>query len=293
MTTWLPGARVVDLTGSRGNGPFKAFLGVILHVNVDETGTPDSFWGAGPDVNPSSVCPNFQVFKDGSVTQPLPFNWQPWCQADGNTNYAAIETAGLPGEPLTGAQRVAIARILAIYHTEMGLPLQLANAPGQRGLGTHQMGGAAWGGHSCPGDIRANQRQSLLTLAAANVATGSGTELDMPLNDADVAKIWAYPLASQYPKYKASFPAGRWLSSLAAQFAHPELTAVPPPATAAQLAKLQGQVAGLLSAIGHLSAGEPIDLDAVIQAAQDGAAAGVSAVLDNLKLSIDAPDPAE
>lgn len=175
---WLPGAVIIDLSASRGNGPFQNFLGVILHVNAAENGTPPSFWGAGPATNPDGVCPNFQVYKDGTINQMLPLNWQPSCQVDGNTNYAAIETAGLPTEPLTAAQLASCARIVTAYAQQMGMPLILANTPGQKGLGTHGMGGQAWGGHPlCPGDIRSHQRDTILALANGQPTTTTGDDL--------------------------------------------------------------------------------------------------------------------
>lgn len=179
MTTrWLTGAHVADYSGFKGNGPFGnngSFLGVVLHVNVAENGTSDSFFKARPPTNPDDVCPNFQVYKSaasGGIHQYLPFNWQPWCQADGNYHYAAIETAGMPDEPLTQYQLEAIASILAVYHDEMGMPLQLANSAGQPGFGIHSMGGQAWGGHTCPGTIRANQRQAILDLVEGDSMAG-------------------------------------------------------------------------------------------------------------------------
>lgn len=166
--TWFPGAKVVNLSGSRGNGPFADLRGVILHVNVDEHGTTDDFWRN----NAGQVTPTVEVYKDGSVHEMLPLNWQPWCQIDGNFNYAAIETAGLPSEPLTTQQCETISRILRMYHDEHNVPLALANQPGQRGLGTHKMGGASWGGHDCPGDIRTAQRAHLLALAKGEPSPG-------------------------------------------------------------------------------------------------------------------------
>lgn len=161
---FLPGFKVNDLSEKCGNGPFGSwgpFLGVILHVNVDEKGTSDSFWGNNPD----GVCPNYQVYKDGSGHQLLPFDWQPACQREGNYQYAAIETAGMPDEPLTQAQLKTCARIVLAYHLKMGMPLKLADKPGEKGLGTHQMGGESWGGHACPGPVRSSQRSRILTLA--------------------------------------------------------------------------------------------------------------------------------
>lgn len=188
-TTWMPGAHVLDLTHKRGNGPFKTFLGVVLHVNESENGTSDSFFAADPPANPNSVTPNFQVYKDGTIHQYLPFDWQPWCQIDGNFNYAAIETAGLHSEPLTLAQLDAIARILAVYHTDMGMLLSTADKPGERGFGTHAMGGAAWGGHPCPGTIRTAQRSAILSIAQGST--------DMALSPDDLAKIQAMIYASE------------------------------------------------------------------------------------------------
>lgn len=165
--TWLPGASVVDLSHSRGNGPFGSngpFLGVILHVNVSgkgSNGTPIDYFRT----NPGQVTPNFQVYKDGSIVQFLPLDWQPWCQIAGNFQYAAIETGGDPDEALTDEQLASCARIVKAYHDELGMVYAVADQPGQKGIGTHQMGGVAWGGHACPGTIRAGQRGRILELA--------------------------------------------------------------------------------------------------------------------------------
>jgi hypothetical protein len=128
---------------------------------VSEDGTPISYFKS----NSGQVTSNFQIFKtrDGGdvgngCVQMLPFNWQPWCQINGNYHYAAIETAGMPNEPLNDYQVHQIARILAWYHLHMGMRLRVANSPGELGLITHQAGGIAWGGHACPGDVRAAQR---------------------------------------------------------------------------------------------------------------------------------------
>lgn len=168
---WLKAAQKVDLSGSRGNGPFSTFLGVILHVNVSgptSNGTSIDYFKS----NPGEVTPNFQVYRDGSIVQFLPFNWQPWCQIDGNFNYGAIETGGDPDQPLTEAQLVSCAKIIRAYHRRMGFEYKIANSPGQKGLGTHQMGGLSWGGHACPGDIRAGQRQEILDRAQATKPAG-------------------------------------------------------------------------------------------------------------------------
>lgn len=166
---WLDGVIRRDLTSSRGNGPFGPhgpFLGVVLHVNAaPPPGTSDAYFAGSSTVNPDSVTPNFQVLTTGEIHQYLPLDWQPWCQITGNYQYAAIETGGEPSTPLTDAQVASVVRILQAYKQHMGLELVEANKPGEKGLGTHQMGGAAWGGHPCPGTIRANQRTHILALA--------------------------------------------------------------------------------------------------------------------------------
>lgn len=168
--SWLPWAAHHDLSRTRGNGPMTECYGVVLHVNESEQGTSVDWFSGDQSVNPESVTPTFQVYKDGSTVQFLPIEWSPWCQIDGNWHYGAVETAGLHTEPLTPAQVHACARIMAAYHRLLGVPLKLANSPGKRGLGTHAMGGAAWGGHPCPGDARTAQRADILAVARRLVA---------------------------------------------------------------------------------------------------------------------------
>lgn len=180
MTTtngWLdpaPGipVRKVDLSGSRGNGPFdpsrgRDCKGWILHVNVGNT--PVDLFTAGTDKNPYSVTPTIQVYKsatEGGVVQFLPLDCQPWCQIDGNFNYGAAETAGFPNEAMTDFQLDALAYYQAeLVKTGLGFN-SIADSPGQKGIGTHVMGGAAWGGHTCPGPgPRAGQRTEILRRA--------------------------------------------------------------------------------------------------------------------------------
>ncbi len=90
----------------------------------------------------------------------------PWAQAGGNGQYLAFETEGHPGEPLTPQQ----IQTLAEWHVALGFPDLLAEKPGDPGIGTHYMGGAAWGGHTCPDPSpgvgpRSHQRADILKLA--------------------------------------------------------------------------------------------------------------------------------
>jgi hypothetical protein len=180
--TWLPGFQRVDLRGrwnGGGNGPFGPgfCLGPCLHVNVGDT--PDQFFENGG--GPSSVLPNFQIHGDGRGVQFLPIEWSPWCQSDGNGGprlfgYGAIECAGDVGYPMNDAQLAKVAAIVRAYHDVLGTPLVVANRPGDHGVIYHAAGGAAWGGHPCPGPIRIAQLPRVLQLAQ---------QLGIPTNSED------------------------------------------------------------------------------------------------------------
>lgn len=181
---WLDWVNQVPVTG-KGNGEFGNGLplGWVLHVN-QSNGDLDDYFRAGTDRNAGQVCPNFQVYKNGAVHQHLPLNWSPWCQADGNYQYAAIETEGYDYEPLTIQQIQSLGRLHAEYRNHLGVQDVAANSPGQRGIGIHVMGGAAWGGHTCPGTIRTAQRPSIIAASKASSPsiphTPSKGRKDMP-----------------------------------------------------------------------------------------------------------------
>lgn len=162
---WIPEATHYPIT-AHGYGPFRAgkFLGLVLHDN-ESNGRLESFFA-----NSQDVTPNFQVYKTGEIVQYLPLDWQPWCQAAGNQTYAAVETEGYSTEALNAAQTASLAVVVKAYHDHMGMPLTSADSPGVTGFGVHYMGGQAWGGHSCPGPIRAGQRPAILAAAAPQPA---------------------------------------------------------------------------------------------------------------------------
>lgn len=139
--------------------------GWILHVVVGN-GSP---WGTFENaVSPDRRFSHLWVAKDGTVEQYAPLSQKSWAQVDGNADWWSVETEGFPTEALTDAQIDSLARI----HNALGADDQIANTPSSRGIGTHYMGGAAWGGHSCPDPApggqgpRSHQRQAVLDRAA-------------------------------------------------------------------------------------------------------------------------------
>ncbi len=151
------------VNGSYGSG---AMMGVVMHTMVgDLPGTVA--WFNNPKAQASA---HFGVAEDGSIHQfgPVGKGWCAWAQAAGNQAWYSIEHAdgGLTRNPLTRAQIGASAQLLEVLSWFAGFPLQVTDSVTVKGYGTHVMGGAAWGGHTCPGPgPRAGQRAVIVELA--------------------------------------------------------------------------------------------------------------------------------
>lgn len=153
--TWRPIAYRAE-AGSFTGTP----LGVILHVVVGN-GSPYATFANAPAG--SRRFSHFWISKNGVVEQYAETSRKSWAQAAGNGTYWSVETEGFPSEPLTAAQITAFGRLAAW----LGVAPQIASTPGQRGIGTHYMGGAAWGGHTCPDPVagagpRSRQRGAII-----------------------------------------------------------------------------------------------------------------------------------
>lgn len=225
-----PGAKWRPINGHT-DGPMRAHLGAVLHVNQSNGNLFNWFNG------PHDVSAHFEVYKSGAVEQYLDTSVSSWCQADGNSTYVSIETEGYDREPLTRAQLVATAKLYAWLHTTHGIPLRLAEHPGERGFGWHGMGGAAWGGHTgCPGAKRKAQRSEILKLAAA-LAHDPAPAPDPPPRKAPAPPPAVKPDGYRYALYAAvggkgpvfAAAPGRWrkvdVATVAALIAHGECAA--------------------------------------------------------------------
>lgn len=150
---WWPRATRRPLTLADGGrrvaaeqlaGPFTAApVGWVLHVVVGDGSPFETF---SRSKSPNRRFSHLWVAKDGRVEQYAPLTHKSWAQGDGNAGYWSVETEGMPTEPLTGPQVDA----LAAWHAWSGTADLVATRPGDRGIGTHYLGGRAWGGHSCP-----------------------------------------------------------------------------------------------------------------------------------------------
>jgi hypothetical protein len=156
--------------GDYGSG---AMDGVLMHTMVGNL--PGTVAVFNEDRGADSASATFGIAQDGSVVQfgPVGKGWYAWHAVAANRTYYGIEHAdnANPDNPLTAEQIAASAQIVEALSAFAGFPLRLANAPGEKGYGTHFMGGAAYGGHSCPDlppkHVRSQQRAAILTIAAA------------------------------------------------------------------------------------------------------------------------------
>lgn len=147
-------------------------LGVVVHI-MDGTFDGTKSWFNNPQSQASS---HFGTRRDGYAEQWVDTKDRAWAQAAGNHQYLSVENEGNGGDSLADGQISRVAEILAFAHKAYGVPIQLANQPGEKGLGWHGMGGAAWGGHyDCPGDHVRAQFGEIIHRAQAIVDAGSGT----------------------------------------------------------------------------------------------------------------------
>lgn len=149
--------------GSYGSG---AMMGVVMHTMVGNLpGTVATFNNSA-----NMVSAHFGIAQDGSVWQfgPIGKGWIAWAEVGGNEAWYSIEHADNENtqNPLTEAQITASAQLVECLSAFAGFPLQVTDSTGIKGYGTHVMGGAAWGGHTCPGPgPRAGQRTAIIALA--------------------------------------------------------------------------------------------------------------------------------
>lgn len=185
-------------------GALTAVRGAVFHVNAGN-GDPYNWWTNR--TNPHVASAHLQIMKTGQLKQYVPLDRVAWAEVAGNGEWHSVETEGFPTEPLTGPQFDTFARLLAWGHTSpWAWPLQVCDDPAGHGLGTHEMGGAAWGGHACPGPIRAGQRPALLARAQQLLTPPSTVqEDDMPLIvHIDGGAIWLLSSIGYHPMVSAT-----------------------------------------------------------------------------------------
>lgn len=243
---WWSGATRREIPYWAEAGRFaQAPLGWILHVAVGNGSLYPYF---SKLKSPHRKFSHLWFAKDGRVEQYGPLNYKSWAQGDGNGQYWSCETEGFPAEPLTAAQIEA----LTAFHVFSGTLNQAAEKPGDRGIGTHYMGGRTWGAHSCPdpggreGKGPRSTARALIIARAGVRATRPLPEVDMPLEPADARTLWEF----QY-KWGAEVASPIQLLREAVNILRVEARENPPPidydALAAAVAARLPQATGALS----------------------------------------------
>jgi len=147
-------------------GVTGAMQGVLMHTMVCDLPKCIELFN-DPAVEASA---HFGIAQDGRIHQfgPLGKGWEAWHAKAANGTWYGIEHAdgGDQHRPLTDEQITASAQVVELLSRFAGFPLQVTDSIHGSGYGTHVMGGAAWGGHTCPGPgPRADQRQKIIWLA--------------------------------------------------------------------------------------------------------------------------------
>jgi hypothetical protein len=145
---------------------------------------------------------------DGTLTQygPLFKKWAAWTQAQGNARWRGIENEdqGNPANPLTDAQLWSMAGFVELCAHVDGFAIQITDDPTNgRGLITHQDGGQAWGGHSCPAPVRTAQRALIVARALNLAAQRNGVHPAVAAVPAPVANV---NLGDSNPSYTVVVP---------------------------------------------------------------------------------------
>ncbi|MFE2283511.1 N-acetylmuramoyl-L-alanine amidase [Streptomyces sp. NPDC059443] len=157
---WMPGVIRKPLERNFVVGERDAQRGLVLHVQEGEGSLHERF--STPGIKASS---HFWVSQSGETEQYVSVLDRAWAQVDGNGSWASVETSGFTTRALTEAQVDAVSRIYVWGAGAHGWPLSISDSPHRPGLGTHAMGGTAWGGHACPGTLRADQRTEIIRRA--------------------------------------------------------------------------------------------------------------------------------
>jgi hypothetical protein len=150
---WLP---VVNTSGTM----VEPTRGLIAHVQQGNGSLHDFF-----NDPTSQVSSHLWLSKGGTWEQYVDLADKAWAEVAGNPYWISVECEGYDTEDYTPLQIQRLGEFYAWGMTQFGWAAEVTDSVDGYGLGTHRMGGAAWGGHSCPGDIRANRRGDILATA--------------------------------------------------------------------------------------------------------------------------------
>jgi hypothetical protein len=146
--------------------------GLAVHITDGVKGQVPNLAGvqATFNVKGAGASAHFCVAKNGDIAQYVDLSDIAWGvggdkMRNDDAHWISVENIALPGQELTKEQIRSNARLLAWFHTNWGLPLQLASTRDDIGLGYHSM---FHRGHlGCPGPKVIAQRLDIIQLVTA------------------------------------------------------------------------------------------------------------------------------
>lgn len=156
----LAGKPIEQHSSPNQGGAMDGCLGLVLHIaqgsyrgTISWQLNPDQRYASGESV---TTCSTWIVGREvGEWAQMVDTTKIAWCQRSGSRTWLSIELAGFAPASPSAWQIEACAQLLAWAHQQHGVPLAVADHPGERGLGHHAMDreslGEEWGHDSCPG----------------------------------------------------------------------------------------------------------------------------------------------
>jgi hypothetical protein len=151
-----------------------AHLGLVEHSQEGDGSPYSEFCNRASKASYSIWFP-----KVGRCEQYVDLLLVAWGQEDGNDTYNSAGFEGFIAEALNANQLDQAAAFYAFGHDQLGWPLQLADNPGEAGLGWHGMGCPGrngyrgdWGHCVCPGPTRRDQRRDWLARAQLFIDQG-------------------------------------------------------------------------------------------------------------------------
>jgi hypothetical protein len=262
----------------------------VAHVAVSEAlNLPPSSTSADWHFYIPKVGPKFYQYVD--------LDYVAYAQLDGNADCVSAETQGgvhaPDAEPWSDFEVATLAHILKYLHDSEGTPLRLmaSSAASERGFGWHRLGIDPWRlpgtqkwsssrGKLCPGTVKISQAPRIVALAAGSAGSAGTQEEDddMPSLQEIHDAVWFgtsgakllpnYARAADGSEGEWAFTLLGWMQTRIAQD------------TAAQVAALTGEIAGLNSALEQLAnaPGQAVDLAAVQEAARAGTADAIKEI---------------
>lgn len=263
----LGGHPIEQHSSPNAGGTMSGHKGLVLHIaqgtyrgTIAWQMNPDQRYASGGSTTTSSTW--IVGRQEGEWAQMVDTDRIAWCQRGGSRDWLSVELAGYAPAAPSPWQIEACAQLLAWAHRRYGVPLAVADHPGERGLGHHSMDrewlGEEWGHDSCPGTGVIAAKSAIVARAKALVA---GED-----DDVSAADVWATRWVGN--DGKTTYPASTWLVN-ANKYAASAMTEAR--ALRAELAAMRSVVEQLAAAVA--AGGGSVDTAAILAGVDERLAA--------------------